>query len=121
MRLQVRIVCHGGCEGCVAAAGGLISISQLFARLSRMHVYQLSAGKACCLDAAKLERICHAQVKTWRLVTCARCLLSRFGWGGRRSGRGVDEEWVKVLLVDPVVVVNAALVAQTSHEAELQC
>lgn len=54
-------------------------------------------------------------------MTCARCLLSRFGWGARRSGRGVDEGQVNVLLVDPVVVVNAALVAQTSNEAELQC
>jgi hypothetical protein len=54
-------------------------------------------------------------------VTCARCLLSRFRWGARRSGRGVDEGQVSVLLVDPVVVVNAALVAQTSNEAELQC
>jgi hypothetical protein len=69
----------------------------------------------------RFERVCHAQVKAWRLVTCARCLLSRFRWGARRSGRGVDEGQVSVLLVDPVVVVNAALVAQTSNEAELQC
>ncbi len=33
-------------------------------------------------------------------------------WGGRRL--------VKVLFVDPVVVVNAALVVQSSNEAELQ-
>jgi hypothetical protein len=55
MRLQIGIICHRGCEGCVAAAGGLIRISQRFARLSRGCVYRLSAGKACNLDAAKIR------------------------------------------------------------------
>jgi hypothetical protein len=33
-------------------------------------------------------------------------------WGARRSGRWVDERLVSVSLVDPDVVVNAALVVQ---------
>jgi hypothetical protein len=55
MRLQVGVVCHRGCEGCVAAAGGLIRISQRFARLSKRCVYRLSAGKARSLNAAKIR------------------------------------------------------------------
>jgi hypothetical protein len=35
VRLQIRIVCHRGLVGYVAAGGGLVGISQRFARLNR--------------------------------------------------------------------------------------
>lgn len=38
-----------------------------------------------------------------------RMFAQQYEWGARRSGRGVDERLVSVLLVDPVVVFNAAL------------
>ena len=54
------------------------------------------------------------------MTIIGRCLLSNHEWGAKRSDRGGGWRLVNVLLADPVVVVNAALVVQKSNEAELR-
>lgn len=52
------------------------------------------------------------KVKPREVGDVRRVFAQQDRWGARRSGRWVDERLVSVSLVDPDVVVNAALVVQ---------
>lgn len=104
--LHIRVVCHD--ESLCGTIPG-------FARLSR-------SGVCVCVDCRpgrregwmrrRFQGFVTRKVKPREVGDVRRVFAQQDRWGARRSGRWVDERLVSVSLVDPDVVVNAALVVQ---------
>jgi hypothetical protein len=78
----------------------------------------LSAGKTCSLDAAKIQESLSRASQSFEVGDVRQRFAQQSRVGSQALGPWGGWRLVKVLLVDPVVVVNAALVAQSSNEAE---